>query len=126
MKKSLLILLSSIALISCGQEQVDLIVYNSKTYTVNELFQEAEAFAIKDGKFVAIGSDQEILDNYKALDTINAQEKAIVPGLIDAHCHFYRMGLQQQKVSLEGTKSYNEVIKRLDSFQKAKKKASIL
>tara|TARA_R110002126_G_scaffold277560_1_gene423464 strand:- start:17401 stop:19014 length:1614 start_codon:yes stop_codon:yes gene_type:complete len=120
MKKSLLILLSSIALISCGQEQVDLIVYNSKTYTVNELFQEAEAFAIKDGKFVAIGSDEEILDNYKALDTINAQEKTIVPGLIDAHCHFYRMGLQQQKVSLEGTKSYNEVIKRLDSFQKAK------
>jgi len=120
MKKSLLLLLFSIALISCRQEQVDLIVYNSKTYTVNELFQEAEAFAIKDGKFVAIGTDEDILDNYKAIDTIDAQEKTIVPGLIDAHCHFYRMGLQQQKVSLEGTKSYNEVIKRLDSFQKAK------
>jgi predicted amidohydrolase YtcJ len=120
MKKNILLLIVFLALFSCGKEQVDLIVYNSKTYTVNELFQEKEAFAIQDGKFVAIGSDEEILDNYSALDTINAEEKAIVPGLIDAHCHFYRMGLQQQKVSLEGTKSYTEVLRRLDSFQKVK------
>jgi predicted amidohydrolase YtcJ len=120
MKNNLLIILSVFLLFSCGKEQVDLIVYNSKTYTVNELFQEAEAFAIKDGKFVAVGSDEDILDNYAALDSINAEEKTIVPGLIDAHCHFYRMGLQQQKVSLEGTKSYSDVLKRLDSFQKVK------
>lgn len=120
MKRYLIILISIFCLISCAKEQVDLIVYNSKTYTVNELFQKAEAFAIKDGKFIAIGSDEDILDNYSSLDTINAEEKTIVPGLIDAHCHFYRMGLQQQKVSLEGTKSYSDVLKRLDSFQKIK------
>lgn len=120
MKKTILLLLTCLLVFSCGKEQVDLIVYNSKTYTVNYLFQEAEAFAVKDGKFVAVGSNEDILDNYSALDTINAEERAIVPGLIDAHCHFYRLGLQQQKVSLEGTKSYDEVLQRLDSFQKVK------
>lgn len=120
MNRIILLLIISLTFFSCGKEQVDLIVYNSKTYTVNYLFDEVEAFAVKDGKFVALGSDEDILDNYISLDTIDAQEKAILPGLIDAHCHFYRLGLQQQKVSLEGTKSYNDVIQRLDSFQKAK------
>jgi predicted amidohydrolase YtcJ len=120
MKKSILIFIISLLLFSCGKEKVDLIVYNSTTYTVNELFQKKEAFAIKDGKFVAIGSDEEILDNYIALDTVNAKERAIVPGLIDGHCHFYRMGLQQQKVDLEGTKSYDAVLDTLVAFQKEK------
>ncbi|WP_439130374.1 amidohydrolase [Polaribacter sp.] len=120
MKKNLLFLVIFLSLISCGQKHADLIVYNAKIYTVNELFDKAQAFAVKDGKFIAIGTNDNIFNEYSALDTINAQEKIIVPGLIDAHCHFYRMGLQQQKVSLEGTKSYNEVIKRIDSFQKVK------
>lgn len=120
MKRSILIFIISLLLFSCGKEKVDLIVYNSTTYTVNDFFQKKEAFAVKDGKFVAIGSDEDILDNYISLDTIDAQERAIVPGLIDAHCHFYKLGLQQQKVNLEGTKSYDEVLDSLVSFQNKK------
>lgn len=105
---------------SCGKEKVDLIVFNSTTYTIDELFLKREAFAVKDGKFVAIGSNDEILDNYISIDTIDAQERAIIPGLIDAHCHFYRMGLQQQKVNLEGTKSYDEVLDTLVAYQNRK------
>ena len=51
---------------------------------------------------------------------IDAKNQTIIPGLIDAHCHFYRMGLDQQKVSLEGTKSYKEVLEKLVAFQKEK------
>ncbi len=120
MKRSIFIFITSLFLFSCGKEKVDLIVYNSTTYTINDLFQKKEAFAVKDGKFVATGTDEEILDNYIALDTLNAQEKAVIPGLIDAHCHFYRMGLQQQKANLEGTKSYDAVLDTLVAFQKRK------
>ncbi|MHB0754356.1 amidohydrolase [Polaribacter sp. M15] len=120
MKKNLLQFIVFLSLFSCGQKKVDILVYNANVYTVNNLFQKAEAFAIKDGKFVAIGTNEQIFNSYSALDTINAHGKTIVPGLIDAHCHFYRMGLQQQKVSLEGTKSYDDVIKRIDSFQNVK------
>ena len=39
----------------------------------------------------------------------------ILPGLIDAHCHFYGLGLNQQVIDLVGTKSFEEIILRLKS-----------
>ena len=120
MKKLIFILLCS-SFLACQQtEQVDLIVHNSTTYTVNENFETAQSIAIKDGKFVAVGSDKEIQAKYKATETINAENKPIFPGFIDAHCHFFGLGLQQQKVDLTGTQSYDEVLERLVAFQKEK------
>lgn len=113
--------LSIIALLtSCKQEQVDLIVTNANIYTVDSEFSNAEAFAVKDGKFVAVGTSSEITTKYSAVETLDAKGQALVPGLIDAHCHFYRLGLQQQKVDLTGTKSYDEVLQKLVEFQKEK------
>jgi predicted amidohydrolase YtcJ len=120
MKKIIFSLSILVLLASCKQQQVDLIVTNASIYTVDSNFSKAEAFAIKDGKFIAVGSSSEITTKYASKETIDAQGETIVPGLIDAHCHFYRMGLQQQKVSLEGTKSYNEVLEKLVAFQKEK------
>ena len=56
MKNLLSILVLSLLIFSCQKEKVDLIVINSNTYTVNDNFNKAEAFAIKDGKFVAVSS----------------------------------------------------------------------
>jgi predicted amidohydrolase YtcJ len=120
MKKIIFSLSILLSLVSCKQQQVDLIITNATIYTVDNNFSKAEAFAIKDGTFIDIGSSLEITTKYASKKTIDAKGKTIVPGLIDAHCHFYRMGLQQQKVSLEGTKSYDEVIEKLVAFQKEK------
>ena len=115
----------ALLLFSCQKEKVDLIVFNANTYTVNNNFDKATSFAVNNGKFVAIGSSEDIQNKYQSENTINANEKTIVPGLIDAHCHFYRMGLQQQKVNLEGTKSYDEVLQKIVDFQKEKNVAFI-
>ncbi len=120
MKKIYILLIFSLVIVSCKKENVDLIIIKSNTYTVNKKFDTTEAFAIKDGKFVAVGTNEQIQAHYKSENIIDAKEQTIVPGLIDAHCHFYRMGLQQQKVSLEGTKSYDEVLQKLVDFQKEK------
>ena len=120
MKKYILILITILSIFSCTKEGVDLIVINSNTYTVNSNFDQATAFAIKDGVFVAVGENEEITGRYQSNIVIDAKNQTIIPGLIDAHCHFYRMGLQQQKVSLEGTKSYDEVLEKLVAFQKEK------
>jgi predicted amidohydrolase YtcJ len=125
MKKIYILLIFSLIIVSCKKENVDLIIINSNTYIVNENFEKAEAFAIKDGKFIAVGTSEQVQDIYKSKNTIDAKEQTIVPGLIDAHCHFYRMGLQQQKVSLEGTKSYDEVLAKIVAFQKEKNVAFI-
>ncbi|QTD37024.1 amidohydrolase [Polaribacter batillariae] len=120
MKNFFSILTIALFLVSCAKKEADLIVINSNTYTVNSNFENAEAFAVKNGKFIAVGTNKEIQDKFTSKNTVDAEKKAIVPGLIDAHCHFYRMGLQQQKVSLEGTKSYDEVLQKLVDFQKEK------
>ena len=121
MKKLIILCLIVFTLSQCTSESVDLIVINSNTYTVNENFDTAQAFAVKDGKFVAVGSNEEIQSKFTATKTVDAENKTIVPGLIDAHCHFFRFGLQLQKVDLEGTKSYDEVLQRLSDFKDEKK-----
>ena len=121
MKKFISLLLLFLSLTACTQQQkVDLIVTNANIYTVDDDFAKAEAFAIKDGKFIAVGTNDEINKNYATLKTVDAEGKTVLPGLIDAHCHFYGLGLQQQKVDLTGTKSYDEVLQRIIDFQKEK------
>ena len=117
MKKILFFM--AICLASCAPNKVsvDLIVVNANVYTVNDAFAKASAFAVKDGKFVAVGTTDEINEKYTSLKTINAGGKTITPGLIDAHCHFYGLGLNQQIVDLVGTKSYQEVLDRVQEFQ---------
>ena len=41
------------------------------------------------------------------------QGKVILPGLIDAHCHFYGLGINQQVIDLVGTNSFDEILKKL-------------
>lgn len=120
MKNIYLLLICISFLSSCQKEKADLIVINSNSYTVNSTFERAEAFAVKEGKFIAIGSTKDIQKKYQSKKIIDAKQQTIIPGLIDAHCHFYRMGLQQQKVNLEGTTSYDDVLEKLVEFQKEK------
>ncbi len=121
MKSSFLLLVSTVLLFSCKKPvEVDLLVINANVYTVEDTNPKAEAFAIKEGRFIAVGSNDEILKGYKTANTLDAEGKTIVPGLIDAHCHFYGLGLQQQKADLIGTKSYTEVLDRIVAFQKEK------
>ncbi len=119
MKKILFVFL--ISCVACQkQEKADLLVVNANIYTVNDSFAKAEAFAVKGGKIIAVGSTDEIQQKYATLKTVDAEGKVVYPGFIDAHCHFFGLGLQQQKVDLTGTKSYDEVLERLVAFQKEK------
>ncbi len=121
MQKIFFLFATTLLFISCQEPvAVDVLVINANVYTVDDTTPKATAFAIKDGRFIAVGSTNEILKSYVATDTLNAAGKTIVPGLIDAHCHFYGLGLQQQKVDLTGTKSYDEVLDRIVAFQKEK------
>lgn len=119
--KKLSLFFFTIMSISCAKkENVDTIVINANVYTVNTNFDKAEAFAIKEGEIVAIGATSEIQAKYASTYINDVKGKTIVPGFIDAHCHFYGLGLQQQKVDLTGTKSFDEVLQRIVDFQKEK------
>ena len=117
--KKLSLILILLAMMSCSKTKVDLIVYNANIYTVDNQFSKATAFAIDDGKFVAIGSDRKILNNYNATQTLNALNQCIFPGFIDGHCHF--VGYAETKAryaDLNGCKSFDEVLERLAKHDK--------
>lgn len=106
-------LLGSCTSSNTGSETADLIVYNGNVYTVNENFDKAEAFAVKDGKIVAVGTSEEIRGKYKAAEELDAEGKTIYPGFIDAHAHFYRYGLSLQSADLVDTESFKEVVQKV-------------
>src|SRR5579863_652787 len=69
-------------------ETPDLIVTNAKIYTVDNAMPRAEAFAVRDGKFVAVGKSDEIKGLAgKGTQSFDAKGMTIVPGFIDCHNH---------------------------------------
>ncbi len=111
-----LILILSSVMITCTapKEQADLVVHNAIVYTVDSSFALQQAFAVRDGKFVAVGSDAGILDRYVAEHLIDAGGKAVYPGFYDAHCHFYGYGTNLiKRADLVGTTSFEEAVERL-------------
>ncbi|MGB5393749.1 MAG: amidohydrolase family protein [Lutimonas sp.] len=126
--RNLFILFFLILCSSCSDSKVtaELIVINGNIYTVDEEFGKARAFAIANGKFLAVGTDEEITKQYKSDQIIDAQNQTIVPGFIDAHCHFYNYGFDLQELDLVGTKSFKEIVQKIVDFQKEKNRAFIL
>src|SRR5688500_7594851 len=66
----------------------DLIVVNADIYTMDAVIPRAQALAVEDGKFVAVGTDQQV----RALadsDTVivDAAGNTLTPGFIDGHAH---------------------------------------
>jgi predicted amidohydrolase YtcJ len=112
MKKiSGILLVVLILSMSCNtKEQVDLIITNAKVYTVNSNFELAESFAIKDGKFIEVGTSNEILSKYNSDQVIDLEGKYIFPGFIDAHSHFYGYCMTLLQANLRGTKSFDEIL----------------
>ena len=75
------------AALSAPQEP-DLIVFNAKVFTVDPIVPQAEAFAVKAGRFVAVGSTDDVKSLAgKQTQTFDAQQTTVVPGFIDAHNH---------------------------------------
>lgn len=96
--------------------EADTIVHNGIVYTVNDKFAIVQAFAVKDGKILAAGTDDEILKKYTAKETIDAKGQVVYPGFIDAHAHFLGYGQSLFMVDLFGADSWEEVIKRVKNF----------
>ncbi len=99
--------------------KADLIVINASVYTVDQEFSKAESFAVKDGKFVAVGTTKEILHKYSSDQVWDCSGKTIYPGFIDAHCHFYGYGMDMlQYVILDGLNDQESIYKKLTEHQK--------
>jgi predicted amidohydrolase YtcJ len=75
-------------------KKAQLIIYNGKVHTVDKQNPAAAAVAIKDGVFIAVGSDKDVMQHVGP-DTkmIDARKQCVVPGINDSHTHLIRGGL---------------------------------
>ncbi|HVX51492.1 MAG TPA: amidohydrolase [Chitinophagaceae bacterium] len=95
-----------------------LIVHNADILTQNVYQPVVQAFAVNDGKFIATGRDEEVLQ-LRQPDTIlvDAAGKTILPGFIDAHIHIWKVGnLKTFLLDLRGISSIEEMQDKLSDF----------
>ncbi|NIN34100.1 MAG: amidohydrolase, partial [Gammaproteobacteria bacterium] len=72
----------------------EIIFVNGKVLTVDEQDRVSEAFAIRDDRFIAVGSTSEIQAlTVPDTDIVDLEGHTVVPGMIDNHNHQYHLAL---------------------------------
>jgi len=87
--------LAALPLLPLRQSQPQLVLLNANILTMDAAQSRAQAVAIADGRFLAVGSNEEV----SALATSRATKvdltgRTVVPGFIDAHTHPCYAGLR--------------------------------
>jgi hypothetical protein len=92
----------------------DYILHNATIYTVDRNLPWASAAAIKGKRFVAVGDDEDVLI-YKSNRTrlIDLGGRFVLPGICDAHIHFYDWSLSLDQVSLSNCQGKDELAARV-------------
>src|SRR6201994_1936165 len=93
----------------------DVIAYNGKIATQNEQWSIVEAVAIRDGKFLAVGTDREMMA-WRGRETqlINLNKRTAIPGLNDSHMHPIRGGLNyNMELRWDGVPSVADALRML-------------
>ena len=105
-------------------EHVDLIVVGATIHTPEGA---PEAIAIRGDRFAYAGSRTGAMAlRGPSTEVLDATELCVLPGIIDAHLHLTRLGLDLLRVRLESLTSYEEVVAKVAAFAQASAEAWIL
>ena len=93
----------------------DLILHNGRVTTLDRSNPTATAVAIRDGKFVRVGGDADVLSLAgSATRLINLKGRGVLPGLIDNHLHIIRAGLNfNMELRWDGVRSLADAMEML-------------
>ena len=103
-------------LVSCSSKEKAQFLVKGNLLSVSDSLLPYEAMVIQDGKVAALGSANELLEQFEVDSILHFEGKFIYPGLIDAHCHFFGLGMFAQRVDLSGSQSFEEVVERCKQF----------
>jgi len=105
--------------------KADVVYRNGFVYTVDSVLSHAQAIAVKDGKFIAVGSNDDIKAfTGKDTRTVDLKGKMVMPGLVDAHIHALRGALTALGLAFPVTASVDEIkaaVKKYIADKKLKK-----
>jgi predicted amidohydrolase YtcJ len=112
--------LSCISYAATKSSTADVILIHARIYTVNPQQPWAEALAIRDGKILAVGKEDEI-SQYRGTSTkvINAKGRLVLPGFTDCHVHFMDGSFSLEQVNVESAKNLEQVQQQIGAYAKA-------
>jgi predicted amidohydrolase YtcJ len=93
-------------------EDADLLFTNGNIYTVNDRQPHAEATAVKNGRVVFVGSNEDAKKFHPA-KIVDLHGRTVVPGLTDSHCHIFGIGEREMRLNLEGTISLEDFLAKV-------------
>jgi predicted amidohydrolase YtcJ len=115
-KISILIILSILGLPSTQSktEPADIVFKNGNIYTVNDRQPHAEAVAVKAGKIIFVGSNNDA-KAYEARGTriVDLHGDTVVPGMTDSHYHLMGVGEREMTLNLEGATSLEDFLAKV-------------
>ena len=75
--------------------QADTVIRNANIITIDRRNPKAQALAIRDGKFMAVGSNSSIGDLVgTGTQVLDMSGRTVLPGFIDAHIHVLSSGIR--------------------------------
>jgi predicted amidohydrolase YtcJ len=111
---------AAVALGGCAMKSTpsagaDLILINGRITTVDRQRPSASSVAVKDGRFVAVGSDADVMVHRDQTTTIvDLRGRTVIPGLNDSHLHVIRGGLNyMMELRWDGVRSLAEAMRML-------------
>ncbi len=104
---------------TAARAQADLVVHHATVYTADPDQPTAEALAVRGGRLLMVGDSDALRAAYPDARHLDAEGRAVVPGLIDAHAHLMGLGESLLRADLVGTSSVDNVIDRLEAFVEA-------
>ena len=99
----------------------DTVYVNGKIITVDKAFTIAQAVAVKDGRFVGVGTSDE-MRRYVSPTTrvVDLKGRAVIPGLMDSHTHMLGAGAAETRAPLFRAKTVAEAQAIIADFIKSK------
>ena len=83
------------AALATGDPLLDLVIVDANVITMDDARPRAEAVAIKNGRFIAVGASSDLRALARpGVQTLSLSGKTVLPGLIDAHTHVASSGRQ--------------------------------
>src|SRR5215469_5321549 len=87
-RRNFLVTLGAFALMPLEQLEPELVLYNANVWTVDPRNPRAQAVAIANGRFLAVGSTDDVLHMASSRSRkLDLGGKTLLPGFIDAHAH---------------------------------------
>lgn len=92
----------------------DLAIINANIATMNRDSPKAEALIVKDGRITAVGNNKEISTLIPAdVTPIDLGGKFLMPGFIEGHAHFLKLGEMRMNLDLTTAKSWDEIVEQV-------------